>query len=302
MIKLAELKKYITIVKIIGDENYTINNIYPLPEFRNELENISGALYWVNDKNIHCISNILSGAIICSKEILKLKLNSNCTYILVDNPRYSFKEVAKVFSQIEPLKFSIAKSSLISAFSFLGEQINIGNNVIVEDYCRIGSNTRIGHNTVILKNTIIGDNVQIGCNCTIGGVGFGYEKNEDGNYEVIPHLGNVLIKNNVEIGNNVAIDRAALGSTIIEENVKIDNLVHIAHGVKIGKNSLIIANAMIAGSVIIGENVWVAPSSSIMNGIKIGNSAVIGMGAVVLKEVERDKVIVGNPGKVLNRS
>ncbi len=90
-------------------------------------------------------------------------------------------------------------------------------------------------------------------------------KNEEGKYSIIPHMGNVVIKNQVEIGNNTCIDRAVLGSTIINENVKIDNLVHISHGVSLGANSLIIANTMIAGSSIIGENVWVSPSSSILN-------------------------------------
>lgn len=105
------------------------------------------------------------------------------------------------------------------------------------------------HNTVILKDTIIEDNVVIGANNTIGGVGFGYEKDREGNFELIPHIGNVHIKRNVEIGNNTCIDRAVLGSTILEENVKVDNLVHIAHGVFVGRNSVVIANAMVAGSV-----------------------------------------------------
>ena len=88
---------------------------------------------------------------------------------------------------------------------------------------------------------------------------------------------------------------------MIEDNVKIDNLVHIAHGVHIGKNSLIIANAMVAGSVSIGENVWVAPSSSILNKVDIKSNSTIGMGAVVLKQVEEGDIIVGNPGKVLEK-
>ena len=82
-------------------------------------------------------------------------------------------------------------------------------------------------------------------------------------------------------------------------NVKIDNLVHISHGVIIGANSLIIANSMIAGSSIIGEDVWISPSSSILNKKCIGNNSVIGMGAVVLKDVKEGQIIIGNPGKEL---
>jgi UDP-3-O-[3-hydroxymyristoyl] glucosamine N-acyltransferase len=158
---------------------------------------------------------------------------------------------------------------------------------------------KIGHNNTIHKKTIIGNDVKIGSNNTIGGVGFGYEKNEFGKNEVLPHIGNVVIKNKVEVGNNTCIDKAVLGSTIICENVKIDNLVHIAHGVIIKDNSLIIANSMIGGSSIIGENVWVSPSVSIINKISVGDNSLVGMGAVVLKSLDQNTVSVGNPSKVI---
>jgi UDP-3-O-[3-hydroxymyristoyl] glucosamine N-acyltransferase len=106
-----------------------------------------------------------------------------------------------------------------------------------------------------------------------------------------------VIEDGVEIGNNTTIDRAVLGSTFIRKNSKIDNLVHIAHGVEIGENSLIIANAMVAGSTSIGRNVWVAPSASIINKISVGDNSIIGMGAVVVRSVSEGQTIVGNPGK-----
>jgi UDP-3-O-[3-hydroxymyristoyl] glucosamine N-acyltransferase len=161
----------------------------------------------------------------------------------------------------------------------------------------MGQNVKIGHNSVILDNTIIGSNVTIGCNNTIGGIGFGYEKNEFGEYELIKHIGNVVINDGVEIGNNTCIDRGVIGSTIIGENCKIDNLVHIAHGVNIGKNSLIIANSMIAGSVTIGENVWVAPSTSIINGVKIGDNSMTGIGTVVIRDIGNNELHIGIPSK-----
>ena len=148
-----------------------------------------------------------------------------------------------------------------------------------------------------MDNTIIGNNVTIGCNNTIGGIGFGYEKDEFGEYKLIKHIGNVVINDGVEIGNNTCIDRGVIGSTIIGENCKIDNLVHIAHGVNIGKNSLIIANSMIAGSVTIGENVWVAPSTSIINGISIGNNSMTGIGALIIKEIKDSELHIGSPAK-----
>lgn len=130
-------------------------------------------------------------------------------------------------------------------------------------------------------------------------MGFGYEKNEQGDYEVLPHIGNVIIKDNVEIGNNNCIDRAVLGSTILHKNVKVDNLVHIAHGVVIDENSLIIAHAMIGGSTEIGKNVWVSPGALIINKLKVEDNSLIGMGAVVVRKVDKNTVVAGNPAKYL---
>ena len=132
-------------------------------------------------------------------------------------------------------------------------------------------------------------------------MGFGYEKNEKGEYKAIKHVGYVVIEKDAEIANNVVIDRATLGVTVIGENVKIDNLVHISHNVRIGKNCMILANSMLAGSVTIGENSWIAPSASILNQKKIGSNVMVGMGAVVLKDVENDIVVVGNPSRILKK-
>lgn len=106
-----------------------------------------------------------------------------------------------------------------------------------------------------------------------------------------------MIKKDVEIGNNVCIDRAVLGSTVIGENVKIDNLVHIAHGVVIGENSLIIANSMIAGSCEIGKNVWVSPSVSVIQNTQIEDNALLGMGSVVIRNVDANTIVAGVPAK-----
>jgi UDP-3-O-[3-hydroxymyristoyl] glucosamine N-acyltransferase len=132
---------------------------------------------------------------------------------------------------------------------------------------------------------------------TIGGAGFGYAKNTSGQYSRFTHLGNVVLENDVTIHNNTCIDRAVMGSTIIAEGSKIDNLVHIAHGVVIGKNTLVIANSMIAGSTKIGENCWIAPSVSILNKVNVAEGSTIGMGAVVLKDVPAHSTVFGNPAK-----
>ena len=109
------------------------------------------------------------------------------------------------------------------------------------------------------------------------------------------HLGRVVIHDNVEIHNNTCIDRGVLGDTEIHENVKIDNLVHVAHGVVIERNSLVIANAMIGGSTQIGENSWIAPSVSIINQIHIAKNTNTGVGAVILRDTKENSLMIGNP-------
>jgi UDP-3-O-[3-hydroxymyristoyl] glucosamine N-acyltransferase len=221
-------------------------------------------------------------------------------WIVVKKPRLAFlRIVGSFFATEEPLG-RIAASAKIHPGAVLDPAVvNIGENVVIEEGVVLGSDVRIDHNTVIRSPSRIGDHVRIGANCTIGGVGFGYELNDEDQYVLVPHIGKVVIEDHVEIGNNTCIDRAVLGETLIGENVKIDNLVHIAHGVKIGRNSLVIANAMIAGSVSIGENAWIAPSVSVIQKTAIGSGAVVGMGSVVLKNVEPDTVVAGVPARKL---
>lgn len=257
------------------------------------------ALMWVNDTNLPKANNLQCGTLICSQ--LPENDHPACNYIIVNNPRSVFREVLEKFFK-PARKIGISISAIIHPTTTLGKDVYIGEYVIIEENSIIGDNVSIGHHTVIMHGTVIKNNVTIGSNNTIGGVGFGYDKDPEGTYQLIPHLGNVHLEENVEIGNNTCIDRAVMGSTFLKENVKVDNLVHIAHGVQIGKNSLIIANSMVAGSAIIGENVWVAPSSSIINKCTVANNSLIGMGAVVIKPVNENEVIIGNPGKVLTRN
>jgi len=255
-------------------------------------------IMWVNDKNISLLDQLEVGTVICSKQFSNYK--KTCNYIIVENPRLAFKILIEKFF-VEEENYEISTTAQIHPSVVISDKVSVGHHVVIEKDAVIGHHTVIGSNTVIKNKTIIGNYVKIGSNNTIGGVGFGYEKDIEGNYSIMPHLGNVVIEDFVEIGNNTCIDRAVMGSTVLHEHVKVDNLVHIAHGVTIGKNSLIIANAMIGGSTHIGENVWFAPSASVLNKKNIANNVTIGMGAVVLKDVKEGEVIVGNPGKSLNK-
>jgi UDP-3-O-[3-hydroxymyristoyl] glucosamine N-acyltransferase len=292
MPKVKEILQKVPFLKLIGNDQTEINQLIQLSPDNNR----SDVLMWASEKNIEILSRVKAGVIICPESTTTF--HPSCQYIVTKNPRLTFQKTLEEFFMRNPIP-GISKKASIHPTVKPGRDIFIGDHVVIEEGCKIGNFVTIDHNTVIKSGSILFDNVKIGSNCTIGGVGFGYEKDENGNYQVIPHIGNVILKERVEIGNNTCIDRAVLGSTILEENVKVDNLVHIAHGVTIGKNSLIIANTMIGGSTHIGENVWVAPSTSILNKKNVKSNSVLGMGAVIVKDVAEGETIIGNPGKPL---
>ena len=147
----------------------------------------------------------------------------------------------------------------------------------------------------------IGERVKIGAGSRIGFDGFGYEQNEDGSWEKFPHIGGVIIGDDVEIGKNTCIDRGTLGNTVIGRGTKIDNLVHIAHNALIGEDCIIVCLTCIAGGSQIGDNSWIAPGAIIRDGKKVGRNVLVGMGAIVTKDVEDGVVVVGNPARRFER-
>jgi UDP-3-O-[3-hydroxymyristoyl] glucosamine N-acyltransferase len=236
--------------------------------------------------------DITKGALIIVRDDYEIDKNSKNSYIKIKKPKLAF---VKVFDKF----FKLSKfSPYISDLAVIKENVQIGNNCTIMEFVHIGRNCKIGNNVIIFPhvviypNTIIKDNVIINSGCKIGQEGFGYIKDENENYIQFPHIGKVIIEENVEIGSNTCIDRGALKDTVIGKNTKINNMCHIAHNVKIGKNSLITAKVEISGSVIIEDDVYIAPNSCIIDGIFIGKGSVIGMGSVVRKNVPLNSTIV----------
>ena len=265
------------------------------------IDNISFLNAKNKDKVPELIKETLCKIVILEKSLADIELINSLkgmSFILSDNPKADILVFCKEFLGFDKKveKTEIHSSASIAESAVLGKNIIVSTNVVIGDKVEIGDNCQIGSNTVIESNTILGDNVEIGSNSVIGGVGFGYAQDElTKQYVRFPHYGRVIIHNNVSIGNNTCIDRGSLSDTIMHDGVKIDNLVHIAHNVKIGKNTLIIANAMIAGSVIIGENCWIAPSSCIRNGITIGDNVTVGLASTVTKNIGSSQTVMGSP-------
>jgi len=267
-----------------------------------EADSKATSLIWCSDKNIGGFGALKAGTVICSMLAHSQSSNQRLNYIVVENPRLAFQTIAATFFQEAEPEPQIAASAHIHPSVKIGKAVSIGHNVVIDKDCVIGDHSSVGPNTVLHRRTIVADHVKVGANTTIGGVGFGYERDEAGKPLLIPHLGNVAIGAYAEIGNNTAIDRAVLGSTVIEEHVKIDNLVHVGHGAKIKRGAFLIANSMIGGSTVVGAGTWVAPSAALINGITIGEKATIGMGAVVIRAVPDHATVVGNPGKEIQKT
>ena len=288
-----DLVKNIDSYEIQGnDEEIIISNAKPIHQ-ANE-----NSIVWLKHNikdSIKLLENTKARVIICSKE-QELPQKNMC-FILVENPKLVFSKLVKSLF-VKKVKWGIHSSAIIHENAVLAKEVFIGPNTYIGE-------SEIGHNSIIFGNCYIYDNVKIGENVTIhagtviGADGFGYSRDENNEFESFPHIGGVLIENNVDIGSNTSIDRGALGDTVIKSGAKIDNLVHIAHNVVVGKHTAVIANAMIGGSVEISDYSWIAPSASVMNQKNVGRNATLGMGAVLTKNIPDNEVWTGSPAKPL---
>ena len=207
----------------------------------------------------------------------------------IDYPDNSLKSVSK--KTIKSVKFS--NNVLIGKNVKIGKNTVIGANTIIEHDVIIGSDCVIGSN-VVLKNTTIGNNVMIQDGCKIGLKGFGFIPLKDLNFK-IPHIGKVVINDNVEIASGCTIDRGSVDDTEIGKNTYLDNQVHIAHNVKIGENCMIAGQVGFAGSTTIGNNVSIGGQAGISGHLSIGNNVKIGGGSGVIKDIEDNQVVMGYP-------
>lgn len=219
------------------------------------------------------------------------------TLIVVKNPKMALAMIGNAFFVAKP-------DGNIHPTAVVDQEAKIGKNVTIGPYAVVGKAT-IGEETIISANVRIYDDVVIGSNCfikdgaIIGGAGFGFEVDEEGNRFRFPQLGGVVIGNHVEIGGNTCIDRGALSNTVIDDNTKIDNLCHIAHNAKIGRNVMVIACAEVSGSCEVGDNAWIGPNASVRDWRKVEANTLVGMGSVVVKNIPANEVWAGNPAKKL---
>jgi len=294
--------------EIEGDPEAKVNTIAKIEEGH------EGALsFLANPKYEHYIYTTGSSVVLVNKTFMPSQKVS-ATLIRVDNAYESFASLLRLVDQARPRKTGIHPTAVIESTAktgsdiYIGPYAYIGENAVIGDACSIyphvyvGDNTRVGKKCIIYPGVkvyhecVLGENCIIHAGSVIGSDGFGFAPQSDNEYLKIPQLGNVILEDNVEIGANVTVDRATMGSTIIRSGVKLDNLIQIGHNVEVGENTVMAALCGISGSTKLGKNCMVGGQVGFAGHIKIADGTRIGAQAGILGDIkEENTAIIGSP-------
>jgi UDP-3-O-[3-hydroxymyristoyl] glucosamine N-acyltransferase len=307
-------KKFIFIKDIFNICNYSEKKFYNQKIFSvNNIQDAKlGDITFFNDlKYENDIKITKATACIVSKKLAKY-LNKNTIPIISQNPLLDFYKTVILFypdsstdnekvinsndiKQFLKKNIYIGKNTLIDKTVSIGNNTDIGNNVIIKRGVHIGKNCKIGSN-IVIENALLGDNIIIKSGTLIGQTGFGFNFDKKKRIK-FPHIGRVIIENDVLIGSFCTIDRGSLTDTVIGEFTSIDNQVQIAHNVKIGNFCIIAAQSGIAGSTIIGNDVKIGGQTGISGHLSIGNNVKIGGKSGVVADIKDNQIVMGYPAK-----
>ncbi len=301
--------------KVIGNQSEKVTTISKIQEAE------EGSLsFLANPAYQNYLHTTRASIILINKEFVPTE-KIKPTLIVVEDSYKAFAELIDIYQKLKNIDISgiessahIDKSAIIGsevyvgACSYVGANSIIGDNVKIYPQVYIGDNVEIGNDTVIHPGVKIYYDCKIGKNCIIhagsvvGSDGFGFAPQNDGTFMKIQQIGNVFIEDNVEIGANTVIDRATLGSTVIKDGVKLDNLIQIAHNVEIGANTVIASQSGIAGSAKIGKNCMIGGQVGVVGHITVADNTNIGAQAGVAKSIKKENVLLmGTPAFELTK-
>jgi len=222
-------------------------------------------------------------------------IESSSASIVIVNSDRNVKRENIIYCNKPDFAFAIIYQNFFSGSSGKIEQsANISHEAEIGENCEIGANVWIG------PRVKIGDNVKIAHGTVIGSRGFGYARGFENELHLLPHEGKIIIKSDVEIGANSVIDTASFSETVVNQGTKINNLVHIAHNVSIGEDTLIGACVAISGSAKVGDACFIHPCVAIGNHVEVNNRCIVGSNSTVLKDLPDDSKAVGNPAKIIS--
>jgi UDP-3-O-[3-hydroxymyristoyl] glucosamine N-acyltransferase len=292
---------------IEGDDNVSVNNVSKIEDGK------AGTLAFLANPKYERYIYETKASIVLVNNSFKPEQEVKTTLIRVEDPYQAFASLLDLYEQAKKMKTGIEQPSFMDdsskvgediffgAFAYLGKNSTLGNNVKIYPQVYIGSDVTVGNNTIIYAGAKIYDGSVIGNNCiihagaVIGSDGFGFAPTPDGAYKKIPQVGNVILEDDVEVGANTTIDCSTMGSTIIRQGTKLDNLIQIAHNCEIGENTVIAALVGIAGSTKIGKNCMFGGQVGIAGHLTIGDNVKIGAMAGVTNDIKSDRTVLGAP-------
>ncbi|MBQ4355979.1 MAG: UDP-3-O-(3-hydroxymyristoyl)glucosamine N-acyltransferase [Bacteroidales bacterium] len=292
--------------EVVGDPNGVITTVCKIEE------GVPGGLtFLANPKYTHYIYETRATAAIVNKTF-QPERPVPCTLIKVDDSYVAFARLLDVYNQSKRKRpgvsphACVAESAKIGENVYIGEFASIGENVVIGDNCQIfphvclGDDVKVGSDTVlnagvkVYAECVIGNHCIIHAGAVIGADGFGFAP-QNGDFIKVPQIGNVRIEDNVEIGANTCIDRSTMGSTLIHKNVKLDNLIQIAHNVEIGEGSAFAAQVGVAGSAKIGAHCIIAGQGAVAGHITVGDGVLVGGQSAVTHSIPGGKTVLGSP-------
>lgn len=293
-----------------GNGDVTVNSFGKIEEAK------AGQLAFLANPKYEDYLYTTSASIIIINETQELKQPVQATLVKVKDAYSAFATLLHKYQELMTRQLSgiqqpsyisdsaqVGENVFIAAFAYIGDNVKVGNNVKIFPHVFLGNNVTVDDGTIlhpgvkVYQECKVGKNVIIHAGSIIGSDGFGFAPQADGTYKKVPQIGNVVIEDNVEIGSNTTIDRATIGSTIIRNGAKLDNLIQIAHNVEIGSNTVIAAQAGVSGSTKIGNNVMIGGQAGIVGHLQIADNSKINAQSGVTKSIKTNssRSVTGTP-------
>ncbi|MBQ9522526.1 MAG: UDP-3-O-(3-hydroxymyristoyl)glucosamine N-acyltransferase [Paludibacteraceae bacterium] len=298
--------------ELIGDANRKVHNVAGLESAK------EGDLAFLGEeKYLPYLETTTASVVLVTKTLIKEPLTANrstLTVILVENARGAMAQLLQAVSEVmNPRRkgvdatavidtsVEVPEDAYVGAMTYIGRNVRLGKGVQIYPQCYIGDNVIIGDGTILYPGVKVYYNCRVGAKCilhagvVIGADGFGFEPDANGVYQKVPQIGIAVIEDDVEIGANSCVDRAMMGETRVCKNVKVDNLVQIAHNVRVGESTVLCSQVGIAGSTTVGAHCTLTGQVGVAGHIEIVDNCILGAQSGVAGSIRKPGIYMGSP-------